>query len=376
VIPVEVNLRFLTDFLSDSGKEQGIRMTELASWEDEYARLREYVTAHPEIVLTKNEISIPQPLRDEFYRIFDDIRKAVAAENLDLLPVRARRLSERYIQVEKEAAELLGVEKIDMPVDLHVFLHNPEGGLIRAVYNCLFDLIQGKTDEAEFERLAGENIASAAAELFHLGYERWVGLEIIKQLEPEEAFFVDLDYEEKPYLRELEDVAFGKQAHNPTIRIPEFVVRSRRFNSLIAVKMALAMEIDEYFVHIKPRVRPKKRTGDTSFTLDSRVVLLSFMEDEKKIPVYADIYECTRTSPDWLVEFVNMNAPGGPGGEVEAFERTRRHMEILSPRFGCTLIAPADDFEADGEMIPENVRLISLGFDESKLDAELTYLSA
>jgi len=344
-------------------------MTKSTTWKNEYARLRGYIAAHAEIVLTKNEISIPQPLRDEFYRIFDDVRRAVAAEYMDTLPIGVRTLSERYIRIEKEAAGLLGVEEIGMPVDLRVFLHNPEEGLIRAVYNCLFGFIQGKIDEAEFERLAGESIAASVSELFRFGYERWVGLELIKLLEPEKTFFVDLDEEYKPYLRELETVAFGRQSHHPTMRIPEFVVRSRRFNSLVAVKMALAVEIDEYLVQFKPPVRPKKRTGDTSFTMDSRVALLSFLENEKKIPVYADIYDGTRTSPDWLVEFADMNAPGG---EEEIFGRIRRHMEILNPKFGCTLIAPVDDFHS--EMIPENVRLVSLGFDTTKLDAAMSIL--
>lgn len=350
-------------------------MTVLTTWKNEYSRLREYIAAHPDIVLTKNEISIPQPLRDEFYNIFDDIRRAVAAEHLDALPVKARTLNEHYARIEKEAAELLGVEKIEMPIDLDVFLHNPEEGLIRACYNSLFGLIQGKINEVEFEHIAGESINNYVTEFFRLGYERWAAFEIIKLLEPEEAFLVGLDEDLKPFLGKLETIAFGRQWHHPTMRIPEFVVRSRRFNSLVAVKMALAVEIDEYLVNFQNRpLKPsQKRTGDTSFTMDSRAALLSFIENETKIPVYADIFEGNRTPPDLLIEFVNINARGG---EEEIFGRIRRHMEILNPKFGCTLIAPADDFQASGEMIPENVRLVSLGFDTAKLDAELNILSA
>ena len=348
-------------------------MTELNAWKREYARLREYVAAHPEIVIKKNEISIPQPVREEFYRIFDDIRRAVAANHLDALPVNARMLSERYIQVEKEAAKLLGVEKFDMPVDLDIFLRNPEEGLIRAVYNRLFDLIQGKIDEAEFERLARESTLSYVTELFRFGYERWAAFELIKLLEPEEAFFVGLDEDLKPYLCELETVSFGAQCHHPTMRIPEFVVRSRRFNSLVAVKMSVAVEIDEYLVLTRPLRPPKRRTGDTSLALDSRAALLSFIKDENKIPVYADIFEGTRTSPDWLVEFVNINMQSCM---EEALERIRRHKEILNPKFGCTLISPLDDLDVAVEMIPENVRLVAMGFDTSKLETEFERLSA
>ena len=345
---------------------KGVFMSGLTAWKNEYARLGKYLAAHSEIVIAKNEVSIPQHLRDEFYRIFDDIRRAVAAEHLDALPVGARTLNERYMQIEKEVVELLGVKEIGMPIDLHVFLHNPDEILIRAVYNCLFDFIQGKIDEAEFERLTEKSIAFHVTELFRLGYERWVGLELIKILEPEEAFLVGLDDDLKPCLRELETISFGKQWHHPTMRLPEFVIRSRRFNSLVAVKMALSAEINEYFVQVKPMGRPKRRTGDTSFALDSRVVLLSFIDDEKKIPVYADIFECTRTPPDWLIEFADINAPGGA---EEVFFRIQRHMEILDPKFGCTLIAPSDEFQVDSEMIPENVRLISPGFDTAKLEA-------
>ena len=343
-------------------------MTESSNWKNEYARLRDYVNAHPEIVLTQNEISIPQPLRDEFYRIFDDIRKAVVAQHLDVLSSDVRTLNERYISMEKEAVELLGIKEIEMPVDLRVFLHKPEEALIRAVYNCLFALIQGKIEEEDFEILAGDNIAVAVSELFHVGYERWVGLELIKLLEPEEAFLVGLDEDYKPCLCELETVSFGKQWHHPTMRIPEFVVRSRRFNSLVAVRMALETEIEEYIVTIRPPVRPKKKTGDTSFAMGSRVAMLSFIENEKKIPVFADIYDGDITSPDLLVEFINMDEPGG---EEELFRRVRRHMEILNPKLGCMLLAPVDDFQTDGELIPENVRLVSLGFDTAKLDAAL-----
>jgi hypothetical protein len=51
-------------------------------------------------------------------------------------------------------------------------------------------------------------------------------------------------------------------------------------------------------------------------------------------------------------------------------------MEILNPKFGCMLIAPVDDFQAEGEMVPENVSLVSLGFDTAKLDAAINGLRA
>jgi len=347
-------------------------MTELSGWKNEYAKLREYIAANPEIVITRNEISIPQPLRDEFYRLFDEARKALAEDHLNALPISAQTLSERYVRIEEEVKQMLGLENIVMPIDLHIFLHNPKESLIRSVYNSLFDFLQGKVSEEEFEQLAEANMAASSYDLFRLGYERWAGLEIIRLLEPEEAFFVDLDEEFKPYLRELKEISFGRQTHHPTMRVPEFVVRSRKFNKLVAIKMALAIEINEYLVSIKPAVRPKKRTGDTSIALAPRAVLLSFLKSEKDIPVYADIFDGTRVSPDWLIEYVD----GEELFDTEALQQIRRHIEILNPKFGCSLIVLGEMPELDVAGMPENVRLVSTGLDISGLSEMMSVLSA
>jgi hypothetical protein len=347
-------------------------MTVTYRWKDALAQLREFIAKNAEIILVESEISIPQSLREEFYQRFDAVRKASVEDHLDMLPVNARVLSEQYIQAEKEAMDLLGVENIGMPVDLYTFLHNPEEGLIRVLYNRLFDLLQGKITEDEFEKMSVMDLSAAVTNLFRLGYEHWAGLIMIKLLEPDQAFFVDLDEDFKPYLSELTEVSFGRQAHHPTMRIPEFVVHSRKFDCLVALKMALVPEIEGYVVAFKPAVRPKKKTGDTSFALDSRVILLTFMKDSKDIPVYADIYECTRTSPDFMVEFID----GQELQNANALLQVQRHYEALNPKYGASLIVVGDSNASAPDSIPKNIRTIYAGFDQTILETMMDAIRA
>lgn len=338
-------------------------MTELRKWKQTYASLKEYIAAHPEIIIAESEVSIPQPLRDEFYQHFDDVRRSAVEDHFSVLPVDVRSLSTHYVRIEKEITGVLNLERISMPVDLYAFLHDPREGLIRVLYNRTFDMLQGKISEERFEKEAMGDLSAATADLFRLGYERWAALELIKQLDPDQAFFVDLDEDYKPFLTELTEISFGRQAHHPTMRIPEFVLHLRKSNQYVAVKMPLVQEIEAYAVRYKPAVRPKKKTGDTSFALDSRVLFLSLMETPKDIPVYADIYECTLTSPDLMIEYINETELNEPN----VWQQVQQHMKDLNPKYGTRLIVVGTSQNPVPDILPDNTQAVAAGFDPSKL---------
>jgi len=129
--------------------------------------------------------------------------------------------------------------------------------------------------------------------------------------------------------------------------------------------MALAREIETFVVPFKPRVRPKKKTGDTSLALASRVMLLSFMDSAEKIPIFADIYECTLTSPHWMIEF----AAGNELRDSSAIEEANLHLEALNPKLGTCLVIADPEAESGAEDVPENIHVVAAGFDQSKLQA-------
>ncbi len=330
----------------------------------EMEQLRNFIKNHPDIIINKNEISIPRECRDEFYALFDDARKSFVEKRLPSLPVDASTLSEKYMQIEKDIIERLGVERIDIPIDLHSFLHNPEEGLIRSIYGRLFELLQGKIADEEFETLAESDLHWAALELYRLGYEMWASLTVIKLLDPDKAFFVDLDLDYKPVLADLKEIAFGRQAHHPTIRIPEFVLHSRRLDKFVAVKMALAREVETFVVPFTPPVRPKKKTGDTSHALDSRVMLLYFMSERDEIPIVAEIYDRKLTSPDLMIEFLMADEMSSPA----VMEDIRRRVQVMNPASGMCLFVIDPAAEGRVEPIAENIQAVSAGFDPAKME--------
>jgi hypothetical protein len=334
-------------------------------WKQEYSALTDYIANHAEIVINPTEISIPQVFRDEFYRRFDDLRSAFVDAHLSSLTIDFNSLCDNYLQIEREIVELLGLEGISMPVDLHTFVHNPKAGLMRILYTRAFDLLQGKSSVEAFEEQAGVQLRSVATELFRLGYEQWAALVFIKLLDPDEGFFVDLDEDYKPCLAELKTIAFGRQAHHPTLRIPEFVLHSRKLNKYVAVKMVLEREIETFVQPFKPAVRPKKKTGDTSFALDSRAMLLSFMDTPKDIPIIADIYELKRTSPDWMMEYISGSELSDPG----ALERVNQNVRAMNPKLGMCLVIVGSNTEARPEALLDGIRPIYVGFDQSRLQS-------
>ena len=336
-------------------------MSAQSEWKKQFKLLQKFISAHPQIVLSKTEISIPQQCRDEFYGKFDQIRRAFVEEHYPSLNVVIEQLHENFVRVEKQVLELLNVQEIAMPVDLHSFLHNPKEGLTRVLYNPLFDLLQGKTKPATFEAQSLDALQGASADLFRLGYEPWTALVLIKLLEPDEAYFVDLDDDYKPFPTELKSISFGRQAHHPTIRIPEFVLHSRRLDSYVGVKMALAQEADTFVVPFQPPVRPKKKTGDTSFALDTRVLLLYLMPSREEIPIVAEIYDRKLTPPDLMVEYITENEYADP----EAVGQVVQRLESLSPKLGTCLIIV--NSEKCPEPSVENIHTIAAGFDETRL---------
>ncbi len=340
------------------------------SWKDEYESLTRFISENSGIVINISEISIPQNLREEFYERFDRIRTALVEANYSALSVDIDTLCDHYLRIEKEVIALLGIERIAMPVDLHAFLHTPKQGLVRVIYNRLFDLLQGKTTADAFEEQCIAELKTSSAELFRLGYEWWAGLVLIKLFEPDKAFFVDLDPDYKPYLTELKEISFGRQAHHPTIRIPEFVLHSQKLGKYVAVKMAIARELEEYAVRLKPAVRPRKRTGDTSFALDSRVMIVSFMSSPEDIPIIADIYDRTLTSPDWMVECITKEDRSDP----DALEQVKLHAGCLNPKLGMCLVVMDDDSNETLGDVAENIHPVSVGFDQSRLQAVVSSL--
>ena len=340
-------------------------------WTQKYDVLKDYVTSNPEIHIDMSEVSIPEHLRDEFYILFDDVRNAVVAAHYGSLPFEVDTLRRNFIQSEKEISDLLGLERIELPVDLSSFLHNPKEGLARSLFNRMFEMVQGKVSPDDFERVVHSDLTAITSELFRLGYELWAALTLIRLLEPDGSFGVELDEDYEPFVTEFEGIAFGRQFHHNTKRIPEFILHSGKLNKHIAVKMPLAREVDTYYFPYGRRKGLKKLTGDTSHVLDSRVMFLSIVQDLKKIPVFANLYACTVESPDLTIEFLTEQDLTDP----EAVLRVKKRVDIMKPRLGGNIIVMNPELESDIVKSVENIDVFSTGIDPLKLQGVINRLA-
>ncbi len=258
----------------------------------------------------------------------------------------------------------LKIEHIELPVDLVSFLHNPREGMVRWLYNRLFEMIQGKITLEEFEEMAENDLASTTFEMYELGYEVWVIFTLIILLEPDETYAVLLDDNFDPYPGKLTEIAFGRQFNHSSKRIPELILHSKKLKKYAAIKFPLAREIAGYLIPPEmPHKMLRDRTGDTSYVLDKRVMFLSLMDSLEKIPVFAELQERKIKSPDLMIEF------HGPQDFLDEDKITEMkiRLELMKPKLGAAAMLIDTEAEKTASSFPQGMDVFSAGFDRNIL---------
>ncbi len=345
-------------------------MTAISKWQREYSGLTDYIATNSQISIDQTSIGIPADVRDGFYRRFDSVRRTFVEEHCQSLTEAASVLSDNYTQIERQVVEQLGIDSITLPVDLASFLHNPQDGLMRALFFPLFDFIQGKIPQEDFaQQLAGELVARAAG-LVRYGYQIWSTLALIHLLEPDKAYI--------PYLKETQGeadeimlqeprlIALGSQPSEPPIRLPELVLCSRRLGQHVAFKLELDTDIPRYqgiFGGMPEKNRAMKYSGDTSGVLGDRALLFYVINNAREVPVIADIGKRTIAQPDLIVEWTR------PGDVDDPFvlDQVKQRYDILKPKQGTCLVSSEPLGQVSLEIEGYDLHTLSAGFDESKL---------
>ena len=336
-----------------------------SSWKREYEILKGYIASNAEIHISPHEISVPKGAREEFYGRFDEVRRAFVKIRQGILPFDADALAKNYTESENRIYRVMS-RRIEMPLELSSFLHDPEEGMMRLVYSRLFELIQGKISEDDFERMAAGDIVKDATRLFRLGYAAWAALAIVLRLEPDEFFGVAIDGSGAPCAAEIDEINFGRQFHHPAKRVPEFLFHSKKLGRYVAFKMPLVREVDAYNVPAELPVQRllRNRNGDSSSTLDCRMTFLSVLRDLNEIPVFADLHQRKVAGPDLAIVYL-MERDLSDG---EAIEEARNRVEILKPRLGgCAVImdpsSKSESFDIGGNICALSVGLAPSGFE-------------
>jgi hypothetical protein len=147
-------------------------MTLESQWKREYGILNDLISSNPEIHIGQYEIYIPEDQRDGFYAHFDNVRMAIVESWSSSFSFDIYSLSKNYLASENKLFEALS-RNIQLPLDLSSFLHNPKAGMVRLIYNRLFELVQGKIPEEDFEGIVEGDLAAGATAMFPIQIRTW-----------------------------------------------------------------------------------------------------------------------------------------------------------------------------------------------------------
>ncbi len=339
-----------------------------SNWQNAYKHLREFIPAHPEIRIEECRVYIPDGVREEFYRLFDTVREAFVQEHYATLPVDVAALIERYAGVKKEVLSRLGLERVSMPGSVELFLRNPQQALTSALFDMMFELLQGKAEIQAFERQALGNLDSSLIEWSGWAYPYWVALSLIILLEPDAALQIALDSQAQPMLKELKHIPFGSPAPHPTLRFPEFLIHSRRIDKCVALKLELASEIGTYTTDSRSeRKQAMRNCGKTQSGLGPRVLLVYLVPRLQEIPIVADLDARRVCCPEIMVEC--------QAQRTDRWDHVQQHQNILQPKLGTCIVLNEPLPEPGPSHREDNIHLLGVGLDSSRLGPIIDALS-
>ncbi len=376
-------------------------------WREAYSELKDYITKNPAIEIGKNIVAIPGDVRPEFYRLFDTVRVAFLKEKHGNLLDEATPLIKSYAEAGQEMTESLGLPEIKVTASLNWFLNDPVNGLIRSIFDTLFDLLKGKIDTSIFEYAASINIENSFNRLFRLGYTNWVFLSLVNLVAPDRALTVptedarvDTTLEEGgeaiPGLRE-EPIKSPEEAKLLSLEhirdvafiVPDIIVHSPKADRYVSIRSELfeakwrARQISD------KREWQSFRTVAMPYEVIASWPDLSIYADDnaENLALVADFGRFCR--PDIIIECMEQADWYQKGG----LKRVKENHAFFKPRLGSYVISrlqapgealrelmpePMGELEAEQateEPAPEekapveqpNIHILTVGYDHSRL---------
>jgi hypothetical protein len=344
-------------------------------WIQPYELLKEFVAGHPEIEIGETIARIPEPVRKEFYRLFDQVRLTFVEEHLPCELLEADRLGRAFIVARKEVREILKLDSISVPDDLSGFLRDPRKSLAEGLFDPLFGLLRGRSDIQAFEEEGSRRLLSTQERLYRLGYQAWVELRTVKLLEPDRILDVPLadpGYVNKikrsfpfkeplPLPRETNRLSLIHEVE-PTFVVSDFIVHSARVRRFVAIRS----EFEDAMWAASDRSTKREWLSMEKVkvflgTASLRPGLCLYVGlTPKEVALAADSQSVCR--PDLVIEC----APRGLKEEDAAV--VGRYRYALRPKLGVT-VACGEPLRKDvKEGLAGAARVIVANLDGSKLD--------
>lgn len=318
-------------------------------WQDAFAKLQDFIKSNSSITISKVVIGIPDDVRPEFYRLFDDVRMTFVEEKFPALLREAEILSKNYIQAEQEVKELLKLDNIYTLGFLDKFLHGTRKELTRELFDPLFELLRGTIDTGTFERQGVKDIEAIYERSHRLGYAKWLALSLVKKLESDKIFTITppeckLDGHGAPICCE-NDVSYPQESkfltfehgpdHYPPFITPHFIVHSAKLNRYVAIRTELIAPAENIALNNSEKREWYNFTSlkrEYDLAISNPGLLIYIGDDPEELALIADKDRMCR--PDMIVEY---REPWD--WENKDITANTRLYDVLNPRLGRYIIS-------------------------------------
>lgn len=238
------------------------------NWDEACSALMEFIRSNPGIKIEPGLKIIPREAREGFYNAFDTAREAFIRDYCSDILARTEELSQKYNEIAGQVTTLLSIEsEIELNTKLKRLLENPLNGLMRTIYDPLFDLLKGKISDEEFYHRALNETESNFSALYKDGYNIWLILVLIKWLEPSDLMWVSQKEpnainclteiykpgdrtEPVPDVTKAYQLTFEPGTWN-TFIVPDVIIYSRKLEQYVALRRSLPVNAAEPFLIAK-----------------------------------------------------------------------------------------------------------------------------
>jgi len=337
------------------------------TWQDSFAQLQGFIKDNPSIDISDTCIAIPGDVRPEFYRLFDIVRTDFLKDNFPSSLEKGYELSKEFARIYKEAIATGDIEAISVRAAVNWFLQDPINGLMRSLFDPVFDLIRGKLTEQAFSKNSLRLIDETNDDYFRHGYECWVALGLRTLMQPDKNYHVscrdfhtDSEVGEgspTPGMREepVDEITESKKITFEGSSITTFIVPRTLFHTK---RLGRYASIHTDFTEAHWRARNKSENVEW-LEINSLIkefgrarlwpdLLVYTADDTEMLHLVADFAWVAR--PDIIVEIEEEDGWYEKGG----LENARRHIAALQPRLGCFIVCrTAPPAEAYDEIAPK-----------------------
>jgi hypothetical protein len=343
------------------------------NWLVDYQGLIQFIGSHPEIKIEPASMVIPSEVRPEFYRLFDATRLAIVHDSVPELLFQAEILSRNYSTTEKSVRDRLELSDITLPNPLGWFLRDPAEGLMRELFDPLFDLLKGKVDIKSFQDDVSARLRKTGADLYGQGYDKWLALSLILLLDSDKSFQVAVrrpaehrewtviransSEEIVPEPRGSDKISFVHLPEN-IFNVPDFIVHSNRLDKYVSFRGGLSSAVAAAF---RPSERREWLPIAEPLYSESNPLLVYLDDDLSSINLVADAKRICR--PNLIILPANSLSQQPQAGWLE---QAAFWHDTLNPSSGTYIIG--QHLQATAANLPGGVRLLDSGFDVQELE--------